>query len=108
MTQQQMKDRMKFLANEMQIVAAGFGPTPPNEFTTEPELMIDLPNGGGGGGGYPKFIGNDANLQKRWLAIATQLVKLIANPHISKDDINAVFNGIGMLGELYVEKFNPS
>jgi hypothetical protein len=108
MSQQQMKDRMEFLANEMQKVAAGFGPTPPNQFSTDPELMIDLPNGNGGGGGYPKFVANNESLQKRWLAISTQLVTKIANPHISKDDINAVFNGIGMLGELYVEKFNPS
>ncbi|MGH7599641.1 MAG: hypothetical protein ACREOI_25070 [bacterium] len=103
MTRQEISDEMKRLAGEMQRLTKKFDLKPEKEFKRDPTIMIDLPSGERGGG-YPKFSG-DEDLQRRWSAIATQLVKMIANPHISRDDINAVFNGIGMLGGLYVEKF---
>ena len=112
MTKQKMIDEMKRLALEMQKLTAKFDLNPEKDFSKDPTVMIDDPSPRGGG--YPKFPGKAAaiadpaaaaDLQRRWLGISTQLVKMIANPHISRDDINAVFNGIGMLGGLYVEKY---
>ena len=103
MTKQQLIDEMKRLSLEMQNLTGEFNMNPGELFVEEPSLTIqaDPP---GGGGGYPKFANVDP-LQKRWLAISTQLTKMIANPHLTQEDIKTVFNGMGMLGALYIEKF---
>lgn len=112
MTKEQMIQEMKRLAQEMQNLTKLFDVKRDQDFSQDEDLTIDDPPPRGGG--YPKFPNKAAaatdpatanDLQRRWLAISTQLVKMIANPHISRDDIKAVFKGIGMLGGLYVEKF---
>jgi hypothetical protein len=108
MTKQALIERMKFLAEEMQELTEEFDPKSPEPvFVDDPLVTIE---GGNGGGGYPKFSTvTDPQavdpLQKRWLGISTQLAKKITNPHVNRGDINAIFNGIGKLGELYIEKF---
>jgi len=112
MTRQQVIDAMRARAQDMQNLTVEFNLTPERLFDKlDTAVMIDPPPGSGG---YPKFPakGSDLidlaaanDLQRRWLAISTQLAKKITNPHVSLDDINAIFNGIGMLGGLYAEKF---
>lgn len=105
MTQQEMIDEMKRLAFDMQNLTEEFNLNPVEIFVDEPTLAIqaDPP---GGGGGYPKFSNEEnGDLQRRWLGISTQLAKMITNPHLNQSDIKTVFNGIGMLGVLYIEKF---
>ena len=99
---------MKLKANAMEKLVDKFDLHPKDDFIVDPTIDIYER-----GGGYPKFPKKPidpadpvaADLQRRWLAITTQLVKVITNPHIGRDDIKAVFNGIGMLGGLYAEKF---
>jgi hypothetical protein len=98
-----MIDEMKGLSLQMQNLTGEFNTNPGEVFVEDPSLTI-LADPPGGGGGYPKFSADDP-LQKRWLAISTQLAKMIANPHLTQNEIKTVFNGIGMLGVLYIEKF---
>jgi len=115
MTKEEMIQEMKRLAQLMQDLTKLFDVKRDSDFSRDEDITIDdPPSGSPRGGGYPKYPNKAAaatdpaaaaDLQRRWLAISTQLVKMIANPHISRDDINAVFKGIGMLGGLYVEKF---
>jgi hypothetical protein len=110
MTKEQVMRAMREHGREMKKLVDEFNLHPKDDFIPDaPDITVDLTSGGGGG--YPKFsaLGTDeapaSDQQKRWVAIVTQLVKLIANPHIGRDDIKAVFRGFGLLGELYAEKF---
>jgi len=103
-TQQDIIDDMKLKADKMEALVDEFDLYPTDYFDSVDVLKVAIDERGGG---YPKFFGDPdpTDLQKRWLAITTQLAKYITNPHIGRDDMKAVFYGFGKLGVLYAEKF---
>ena len=56
--------------------------------------------------GCARFVPEpDDKLDAAWFIVAMHLIQRIANPHLSKDGIKEILNGIRMLFDLHIEKF---
>ncbi len=116
MTKEELKQEFKKLTDEMRYIVDQLGQpaedplftrdydiTNPNQDvlaqSTDEVEPLDEP----GKPGYAKFVPDD-KLHAAWLRVSIQLIQRIANPHLSKDGVKDVVNGIRLLLDLHLEK----